>query len=70
MNRIELPVTAGAGQGSDTEFNLVTWQPEQEAASAEETAVTASVPLMTRRIKPGTSIRRLRNHRSAWPRRQ
>ncbi len=32
-------------------------------------AQPAPAELMTRRIMPGTSIRRLRNHRCAWPRR-
>lgn len=40
-----------------------------EPAAAPAAPPSSPAPLITRRTMPGTSIRRLRNRSSAWPRR-
>lgn len=43
--------------------------PFTRSAPPDAVAPSGTTALMTRKIMPGTSVRRLRNHRSAWPRR-
>ena len=68
MNRLELvfPPDAPAEIPEPTAFSI-----KPIAAAGVEVAGSADgdTALMTRTVRPGTSIRRLRNHRSAWHRR-
>lgn len=57
------PSPSPAASMADLPFTA--WEPPAEPSSAPAPAPA----LITRRSLPGTSIRRLRNHRSAWPRR-
>jgi hypothetical protein len=65
MNSLLLPLPTGDSTDAESANAGSEWQHEESAPALSD---TAPVALMTRRIKPGTSIRRLRNHRSAWPR--
>jgi len=67
MNRIPLPLLSGDSPATDIELPSLDWQRSSVQPAAQIS--TAAVPLMTRRLKPGTSIRRLRHHCSAWQRR-
>ena len=64
MNRYHPAVSA------EESFAPIFQNLEEEGGVAVMTApARPAVALITRRIKPGTSIRRLRHHRCAWPRR-
>lgn len=65
MNRFDL-VFPPSGQPAPAPDTDLSWSPaETDAAVATQ---TKTAELITVRIKPGASIRRLRNHRCAWPR--
>jgi len=66
MNRLDLQFPSFDQPSPADSFELPLFSSKSAAAGGTQT-VTAE--LVTRRVKPGTSIRRLRNHRCSWPRR-
>ncbi len=68
MNRLDLVIPSFEQPAPADSFEL-SWPSHGGASSVATATRTVTVELITRRIRPGTSIRRLRNHRCAWPRR-
>ena len=68
MNRFDL-VFPSSSQPAPDASNDLSWSPSETDASVAGAPQTKTAELITVRTKPGASIRRLRNHRCAWPRR-
>ena len=66
MNRLDLQFPSSDQPSPADSFELPLYCSTSDAGNGTQT-VTAE--LVTRRVKPGTSIRRIRNHRCSWPRR-
>jgi len=67
MNRFDI-VFYSSDQPATADSLEISWPP---AASASTVGAqqTTTMELITRRLKPGASVRRLRSHRCSWPRR-
>ena len=68
MNRLDLVFPSSSHPAPDT-GNDLTWSPPGTESSIPDVPQTKTAELITVQVKPGASIRRLRNHRCAWPRR-
>ena len=68
MNRLDLVIPPFDQSSTADSFEL-SWPSGGDSPSVATATQTVTVELITRRVKPGCSVRRLRHHRCAWPRR-
>ena len=74
MNRFEITLSdpdteIAAPTAGEAAWETLVIDPLPPAAPIATAPAPITTELITRRYIPGTSIRRLRHHRSAWPRR-
>ena len=68
MNRLDLVFPSSSQPAPDSGI-AQSWALTEPDASFDGLQQSGTAELITVRIKPGASIRRLRNNRCAWPRR-